>query len=112
MAAPQDVRPLWIRGVTRCYYCDAEAATHIPDGIGRYGGGLIGPACIAVLMHHGAPEVIRIRLRRRAAYWRCLATGFRGPGPSTTPGPGSSGFPRVLTIDALAEHVASFCVWF
>ena len=91
---------------TRCYYCDAELAGYVPDG-----GGPIGSTCQRVLLHRGAQDVVRIRLRRRAAGWRCVAPVPSDSGPATAHGLGCAGFQRVMAIDTVAEQVALFCIW-
>ena len=91
---------------TRCYYCDAELAGYVPDG-----GGPIGSVCLKVLLHRGAQAVTRIRLRRRAAGWRCVAPVPGDSGPMAAPGLDRAGFRQLMAIDAVAEQVASFCIW-
>ena len=91
---------------TRCYYCDAELAGYIPDG-----GGPIGGACLAVLIHRGEWALAQVRLNRRVAGWRCVAPG---PGPARADqvsGRAQPGFRRLLDVAAIAEHIAQFCIW-
>ena len=90
---------------TRCYYCNAETADYIPDG-----GGPIGPACLDVLIRSGGQAVVRVRLRRRVAGWRCVAPDPRPSGPAADPGPPCAGFALLVATEPVAELVASYCI--
>ena len=91
---------------TRCAYCDAELAGYIPDGCV----GPVGAACLDLYLSRGGWALAQVRLRRRAMIWRNVARGPGGWRAAQGPAHASAGFRTILDVEALAEHIARFCI--
>ena len=87
---------------TRCAYCDAELAGYIPD----VAVGAVGRAC----MELSADAMVRLRLRRRARNWRLATRGQSDAPGARGAAPHPHWFREILENEALAEHIARFCI--